>query len=90
MGYSIRPRQRRRGYGRRILGLALQRCRELELERVLVTCDEDNIASKRIIEANGGHFESSLVMDAGAARSEGRGGEIRKLRYWIDLSEIPS
>ena len=91
VGYSIRPRQRRRGYGRRILGLALQRCRGLGLERVLVTCDEDNIASKRIIEANGGHFESSLVMDAGAARSEGRGGgEIRKLRYWIDLSEIPS
>ena len=43
------------------------------------------------IEANGGNFEKSLVMDAGTARTEGRGGgEIRKLRYWIDLSGTPS
>ena len=90
VGYSIRPRQRRRGYGRRILGLALQRCRGLGLERVLVTCDEDNVASRRIIEANGGLYENGLVMDAGTARAEGRGGEIRKLRYWIDLTGIPS
>ena len=90
VGYSIRPGYRRRGYGRRILGLALERCRELGLERVLVTCDEDNLASKRIIEANGGLFENGLVMDAGTARAEGRGGgEIRKLRYWIDLSGTP-
>ena len=90
VGYSIRPGQRRRGYGRRILGLALERCRELGLERVLVTCDDDNVASKRIIEANGGVFESDMVMDARTARAEGRGGEIRKLRYWIDLSGTPS
>ena len=91
VGYSIRPRRRRRGYGRRILELALERCRELGLERVLVTCDEDNVASRRIIEANGGLFESDMVMDARTARAEGRGGgEVRKLRYWIDLAGTPS
>ena len=91
VGYSIRPRRRRRGYGRRILELALRRCRELGLERVLVTCDEDNLASRRIIEANGGLFESEMVMDARTARSEGRGrGGIRKRRYWIELAGIPS
>ena len=91
VGYSIRPRRRRRGYGRRILELALHRCRELGLERVLVTCDEDNLASRRIIEANGGLFESDMVMDARTARSEGRGGgRIRKRRYWIELAGVPS
>ena len=91
VGYSIRPRRRRRGYGRRILELALERCREIGLERVLVTCDEDNVASRRIIEANGGRFEKGLVMDARTARAEGRGGgRILKLRYWIELAGIPS
>ncbi len=91
VGYSIRPRHRRRGYGRRILELTLQRCRALGLERVLVTCDEDNVASRRIIEANGGLFESGMVMDAAIARAEGRGGrQIHKLRYWIELAGAPS
>lgn len=87
IGYSIRPSRRRSGYGRRILELALVQCERLGLARVLVTCDEDNVASRRIIEANGGLFESGLVMDSVVARSEGRGEdeEIRKLRYWIDL-----
>ena len=91
VGYSIRPGHRRRGYGRRILGLALERCRELGLERVLVTCDEDNVASRRIIEANGGRFESDMVMDHRTVRAEGRGGgQIRKRRYWIELAGTPS
>lgn len=87
IGYSIRPSYRRRGYGRHILRLALHRCKELGLERVLITCDEDNSASRRIIEANGGLFESAMVMDSVVARAEGRSGdeEVRKLRYWIDL-----
>jgi predicted acetyltransferase len=91
IGYSIRPMLRRLGYGRKILQLALERCGELGLKRVLVTCDEDNEASRRIIEANGGLFESSLVMDAVVARAEGRRDEdeVRKLRYWFEL-DAPS
>ena len=88
IGYSIRPSRRRRGYGRRILALALEACVDFGLPRVLVTCDEDNTASRRIIEANGGRFESGLIMDPAAVRAEGRPGEeVRKLRYWFDLEE---
>jgi predicted acetyltransferase len=88
VGYSIRPSRRRRGYGRRILELALHACADFSLERILVTCDEDNVASRRIIEANGGRFESGLLMDPAAARAEGRPGQkVRKLRYWFDLGE---
>lgn len=68
IGYSVRPSQRRRGHASRALGLALDRARELGLDRVLVTCDEDNVASARTIESQAGRFESVV------------GG---KRRYWI-------
>lgn len=88
IGYSIRPSHRRQGYGRRVLQLALEQCATLGLERALVTCDEDNTASRRIIEANGGVFESGMLMDDIVARAEGRAGEqVRKLRYWFELPQ---
>jgi predicted acetyltransferase len=91
IGYSIRPMRRRRGYGKHILGLALEKSRRLGLERVLVTCDADNLASKKIIESNGGQFEIGMKMDAATLRVEGRVGmtNLEKLRYWIDLSDLP-
>jgi predicted acetyltransferase len=76
IGYSIRPSERRRGYGTRILALTLQYARALGLERVLVTCDTDNIGSARVIEKNGG-----------VLASEGYSAlvEARISRYWITL-----
>jgi predicted acetyltransferase len=71
IGYSVRPSRRRRGHASRALGLALGRARELGLERVLVTCDEDNVASARTIESQGGRFE---------------GVHTGKRRYWIATS----
>src|SRR5579859_7510166 len=57
IGYQIRPSKRRRGYGKAILRLGLQKARELGIPRALLTCDEDNIGSQRVIEYNGGRFE---------------------------------
>lgn len=68
IGYSIRPSRRRKGHAARALALALPPARVLGLERVLVTCDEDNLASKGTIEANAGGYEDS------------RNG---KRRYWV-------
>jgi predicted acetyltransferase len=59
-----------------ILALTLEQCRRLGIRRVLVTCLEDNIASARVIEANGGVLEN--VIDAPGGR-----GSLR--RYWISL-----
>ena len=54
IGYSVRPSRRREGHASRALGLAVQRAAALGIERALVTCDDDNLASARTIERNGG------------------------------------
>lgn len=56
IGYSIRPEFRRRGFGTRALALTLQRARVFGLTEVLVTCDDNNVGSYKIIEANGGEL----------------------------------
>ena len=76
IGYEIRPSKRRQGYGTEILRLGLEKAKELGLQRVLVTCDEDNIGSKKIIEYNGGQFENAIEIE---------GDTVRKLRYWITI-----
>ena len=76
IGYEIRPSKRKQGYGTQILRLGLEKARESGLQRVLVTCDEDNIGSKKIIEHNGGQFENAIEME---------GDTVKKLRYWIDI-----
>ncbi len=78
IGYQIRPSKRRRGYGTQILALALPKAHDLGLTRMLVTCDETNIGSRKIIEANGGVFENAVDLDDGSPR---------KLRYWIQLDD---
>ncbi|MFD3513040.1 GNAT family N-acetyltransferase [Streptomyces sp. NPDC058657] len=74
IGYSIRPSARKRGLATWALGAVLPQARALGLERVLVTCDDDNIGSARSIERNGGVLED--------VRTTGQG---RKRRYWITL-----
>jgi predicted acetyltransferase len=76
MGYEIRPSKRRFGYGTALLGMGLAKARERGLRRVLLTCDETNIGSRKIIEANGGQLENAVEVE---------GQIVRKLRYWIDL-----
>ena len=69
IGYAVRPAHRRQGHATRALGLAVQRAAELGLERVLVTCDDDNLPSSATIVTNGGVLEDV------------RKG---KRRYWIE------
>ena len=74
IGYDISPLSRRRGYGMTILKLALEKAAMIHLDKFLITCDDDNIASKRIIENNGGVFESEIF-------KEENNKQMR--RYWI-------
>lgn len=74
IGYSVAPEHRQKGYAKEMLRLALNECRSLGLSKVLVTCNDDNIASAKTIEHNGGVLES-----------KGNDGENVIRRYWINL-----
>jgi predicted acetyltransferase len=76
VGYAIRPSRRRRGYGKLILKYGLEEAKTLGLERVLLTCDEENCSSRRIIEANGGVLENIIQVE---------GWPAMVCRYWIQL-----
>lgn len=56
IGYDISPSYRKNGYGTEILKLALREASKLGIEDAIVTCNVDNIASKKIIEKNNGKF----------------------------------
>ncbi len=68
IGYDVRPSARRRGHATAMLKAALPIAYDLGIESALVTCDEDNVASAKVIEHNGGVYEDS------------RSG---KRRYWV-------
>jgi predicted acetyltransferase len=57
IGYDVAPRARRRGHGTAMLRAALPIAAGLGLDPVLITCDTDNVGSRKVIEANGGVLE---------------------------------
>lgn len=57
IGYSVCPKDRRKGYATKMLKLVLQEARRLGIEKVLLTCNVDNIASRKTILKNGGGWE---------------------------------
>ena len=79
IGDGIRPSERRKGYATAMIRLALEECRKLGIQRVLMTCDKDNIGSAKSIRNNGGVLENEVINEDGAWEQ----------RYWIDLAQIP-
>lgn len=75
IGDGVRPSERRKGYATAMIALALEKCRELGIRRVLMTCDSDNIGSAKSIINNGGVLENEVINEDG----------IPEQRYWIDL-----
>ncbi len=82
IGYTVRPTERRKGYGTVLCARLIEEARsKLKLSRILITCDTDNVASARIIVKNGGKFENEVISDwSGKPVS----------RYWIDFPSQPS
>lgn len=77
IGYAVRESRRRRGYATAALLLGLDRAREIGLDRVLVSCDDDNEASARTIEKAGGVLQD--------VRDQSERGYPLVRRYWITL-----
>jgi predicted acetyltransferase len=74
IGYGVLADHRRRGYATEILRQSLAVAREHGIDRVLVTCDDDNVASAAVIERCGGRRDAELPLTPGPPH---------KRRYWI-------
>lgn len=74
IGYSIRPSKRGKGYASEMLKLALEKFKNTNIDNILITCKDFNLASKKVIEKNGGIFENIYTND-----DDG----YSYLRYWI-------
>lgn len=71
IGYAVRPAARRCGHATAMLAAALPITKRLGIDPALLTCDDSNVASRRVIEANGGVLEDQRGV---------------KLRYWVQTS----
>lgn len=74
IGYGVRPSQRRKGYAKKMLSLAIIKLREMGIDKILVTCAADNIGSMKTILANGGILENEIP--------NGKGELVK--RFWIN------
>lgn len=74
IGDGVRPSERRKGIATAMIGLALEECKKLGIEKVLMVCAKENTGSARSIIKNGGVLENELEVD----------GTVEQ-RYWITL-----
>ena len=74
IGYYIKPSKRRMGYGRKILKLSLIEAKKIGLKKVLLTCDEGNIGSQKIIESCGGVLKNIIKQTSDKPLTR---------RYWL-------
>lgn len=74
IGDGVRPSRRSMGIGTKMISLALEKCKKLGIEKVLMVCDKENAASAKTIIRNGGILENEVEV-----------GGITEQRYWIDL-----
>ena len=77
IGYGIRPSERRKGYASLMLNMLLVDIRSKGYEKVLITCDEDNIGSARTIEKSGGVLYDKVEFEGDMTR-----------RYWVNLKTM--
>lgn len=74
IGDGVRPSERRKGIATKMISLALEECRKLGIDKVLMVCDKENIGSAKSIINNGGILENEITVDG-----------IIEQRYWIEL-----
>lgn len=63
IGYGIRPTERRKGYNKINLYLALKECSKYNIDEVLISCDKDNLGSSKTMIALGARLKSEYIKD---------------------------
>ena len=74
IGDGVRPSERRKGIATAMIGLALEKCQKLGIDKVLMVCSKDNIGSAKSIIKNGGVLENEVYED-----------DVLTQRYWISI-----
>ncbi len=74
VGYSVRISERLKGYAQKMLNLGLEECKKINIDKILVTCDKENIGSSKTIIRNGGILENEVSENDKITQ-----------RYWITI-----
>lgn len=74
IGYGVRPSERRKGYASLMLNLLLTKIKKEGYTKVLITCDDVNIASAKTIENNNGILAEKVEFEGDMTR-----------KYWVNL-----
>lgn len=74
IGDGVRPSERRKGIATKMIFLALEECKKIGLNRVLMVCGKENIGSAKSIIRNGGVLENEVEVNG-----------VVEQRYWIEL-----
>lgn len=75
IGYSVVPSERNKGYGSQMLNEMLTEKKESPIKKLLITCNDDNVGSAKVIEHNGGILDNKVLDESD--------GKLTR-RYWID------
>ena len=75
IGYGIRYSEWNRGYGTKMLALALEKAKEMHISPVLITCNDDNLASAKVMEKNGFTLGDKIIVSRD-------GKDLLTRRYW--------
>lgn len=73
LSYEIRPKMRGKGLASQAMAMAKEKANEMGYEKILIICDPENIASKKVITKNGGEILETFTNDMG----------VEKIRYLI-------
>lgn len=79
IGYGVRRSKWKKGYGTLMLKLALEKAKDMGITEILITCDDDNPASAKVMENNGMILQDKVqnIID---------GKKVITRRYWKNLS----
>jgi len=75
IGFGVRPSERDKGYATKMLSIALNKCREIGIDKVLICCDRDNTFSAKTILKNDGVYNRDIIDNDGDVVQQ----------YWITL-----